>query len=66
MARPGRNPVFAARNTSAFVLTALSIRFVLAALAGVALVVPHGTPALRRQLPLGPFLAVGALVDLLL
>jgi len=48
------------------VLTALTVGFGLAALAGVYLVARHGRSALRRQLPLGPFLALGALVVLLL
>jgi prepilin signal peptidase PulO-like enzyme (type II secretory pathway) len=48
------------------VLTALSIGFAVVGLVGVALVARHGRPALRRQLPLAPFLALGALVVLLL
>ena len=47
-------------------LTALTVGFAVAALVGVALVARHGRSALRRQLPLGPYLALGALVDLLL
>jgi leader peptidase (prepilin peptidase) / N-methyltransferase len=50
----------------ASVLTALTIGLGLAALAGVGLVARHGRSALRRQLPLGPYLALGALLDLLL
>jgi leader peptidase (prepilin peptidase)/N-methyltransferase len=50
----------------ASVLTALTVGLGLAALAGVGLVARHGRSALRRQLPLGPYLALGALVDLLL
>jgi leader peptidase (prepilin peptidase)/N-methyltransferase len=50
----------------ASVLTALTVGLGLAALAGVGLVARHGRSALRRQLPLGPYLAIGALVDLLL
>lgn len=48
------------------VLTALTVGFALAALVGVGLVVRHGRSALQRQLPLGPYLALGALVELLL
>lgn len=48
------------------VLTALLIGFCLVALAGLALLARDGRPALRRQLPLGPFLAAGALATLLL
>ncbi len=50
----------------ASVLTALTIGFAVAALAGVALVARDGRSALRRQLPLGPYLALGALVVLVL
>jgi leader peptidase (prepilin peptidase) / N-methyltransferase len=50
----------------ASVLTALTVGFVVAALVGLGLVARHGRPALRRQLPLGPCLALGALVVLVL
>lgn len=50
----------------ASVLTALTLGFAMAALAGVWLVARHGRSALRRQLPLAPYLALGALVELLL
>jgi leader peptidase (prepilin peptidase) / N-methyltransferase len=48
------------------VLTALLIGFCLVAAVGLVLVAREGRPALRRTLPLGPFLAVGALATLLL
>src|SRR5262245_6248711 len=48
------------------VLTALAIGFCLVAAVGLALVARDGRPALKRTLPLGPFLAVGALATLLL
>ena len=48
------------------VLTALLIGFGLVALVGLALLVRDGRPALKRTLPLGPFLAAGALATLLL
>lgn len=47
------------------VLQALLIGFCLVAAAGLVLLARHGRPALRRQLPLGPFLAAGALAALL-
>jgi leader peptidase (prepilin peptidase)/N-methyltransferase len=47
------------------VLAALVIGFCLMAAAGLALVVRDGRSALKRQLPLGPFLAFGAVVALL-
>jgi len=50
----------------ASVLTALAIGFAVAALAGVGLVARDGRSALRRQLPLGPYLALGALIVLVL
>ncbi len=50
----------------ASVLTALTIGFAVAALAGVGLVARDGRSALRRQLPLAPYLALGALVALFL
>ena len=50
----------------AAVLTALVIGFCLVALVGLALIAREGRPALRRQLPLGPFLAAGALATLLI
>jgi len=50
----------------ASVLTALMIGFAAAALAGAALVARDGRSALRRQLPLGPYLALGALTALVL
>jgi leader peptidase (prepilin peptidase) / N-methyltransferase len=50
----------------ASVLTALTVGLGLAALVGVGLVARHGRSALRRQLPLGPYFALGALVELLL
>lgn len=48
------------------VLPALAIGFCLVAAAGLVLLVRYGRPALRRYIPLGPFLAAGALVALLL
>ncbi len=48
------------------VLTALVIGFSLVAAAGLVLLAVDGRPALKRQLPLGPFLAAGALAALLL
>jgi leader peptidase (prepilin peptidase) / N-methyltransferase len=48
------------------VLTALVIGFCLVAAVGLALLARDGRPALKRTLPLGPFLAVGALATLLL
>ena len=46
--------------------SALLLGFGLFALVGVALLVRDGRSALKRQLPLGPFIAVGAIVVLLL
>lgn len=48
------------------VLTALVIGFCLVAAVGLVLLARDGRPALKRTLPLGPFLAVGALATLLL
>jgi leader peptidase (prepilin peptidase)/N-methyltransferase len=48
------------------VLQALLIGFCLVAMAGLALVAVEGRKALKRHLPLGPFLAAGALAILLL
>jgi leader peptidase (prepilin peptidase)/N-methyltransferase len=48
------------------VLTALVIGFCLVAAVGLVLLAREGRPALRRTLPLGPFLAFGALATLLL
>ena len=48
------------------VLQALAIGFSLVAAAGLVLLALEGRPALRRHLPLGPFLAAGALATLLL
>ena len=48
------------------VLTALVIGFCLVAAAGLVLLAVDGRAALKRQLPLGPFLAAGALATLLL
>ena len=48
------------------VLTALVIGFCLFAAVGLTLLVRDGRPALKRTLPLGPFLALGALAMLLL
>ena len=48
------------------VLGALIIGFILAGVAALSLVVRHGRPALQRHLPLGPFLAAGAVLMLLL
>jgi leader peptidase (prepilin peptidase) / N-methyltransferase len=46
--------------------SALLLGFGLFALVGVALLVRDGRSALKRQLPLGPFIAVGAIAVLLL
>lgn len=43
-------------------LRAIALGLALAGLAGCALVVRHGRPALRASLPLAPFIAAGALV----
>lgn len=48
------------------VLDALLIGFCLVAAAGLVLLALEGRPALKRHLPLGPFLAAGALATLLL
>lgn len=48
------------------VLPALMLGFVLFAVVGIVLVVREGRSALKRQLPLGPFLALGAIATLLL
>jgi leader peptidase (prepilin peptidase) / N-methyltransferase len=48
------------------VLPALAIGCSLVAAVALALIVRHGRPALRRYLPLGPFIAAGALAVLLL
>jgi leader peptidase (prepilin peptidase)/N-methyltransferase len=48
------------------VLTALVIGFCLVAAAGLVLLAVDGRAALKRQLPLGPVLAAGALATLLL
>jgi leader peptidase (prepilin peptidase) / N-methyltransferase len=48
------------------VLPALVIGFCLVAVAGIVLVAVDGRRALKRHLPLGPFLAAGALAILLL
>jgi leader peptidase (prepilin peptidase)/N-methyltransferase len=48
------------------VLQALLIGFCLVAAAGVVLVAAEGRQGLKRHLPLGPFLAAGALATLLL
>lgn len=48
------------------VLTALVIGFCLVAAAGLVLLAVDGRAALKRHLPLGPFLAAGALATLLL
>ena len=47
------------------VVPALFLGSLAAALYGLALVVRHGTSARKRTLPLGPFLALGAIVVLL-
>jgi leader peptidase (prepilin peptidase)/N-methyltransferase len=47
-------------------LSGLMIGFGIAALAGAVLFARDGRPALTRQLPLGPFLALGALAVLIL
>jgi leader peptidase (prepilin peptidase)/N-methyltransferase len=43
-------------------LRALALGLLLAALAGVALLISHGRTAWRTSLPMAPFLAVGALL----
>jgi leader peptidase (prepilin peptidase)/N-methyltransferase len=48
------------------VLPALLLGFVVFAAVGLFLVVREGRSALKRQLPLGPFLALGAIATLLL
>jgi leader peptidase (prepilin peptidase) / N-methyltransferase len=48
------------------VLRALAIGFGLVAVAAAVLVARHGRAGLKRHLPLGPFLAAGAIVTLLL
>jgi leader peptidase (prepilin peptidase) / N-methyltransferase len=48
------------------VLQALAIGFCLVGAAGLVLVARHGKPGLKRHLPLGPFLAAGAVAALLL
>jgi prepilin signal peptidase PulO-like enzyme (type II secretory pathway) len=48
------------------VLEGLAIGFCLVGAAGLLLLARDGRPALKRQLPLGPFLAAGALAALLL
>lgn len=48
------------------VLTALLIGFCLVAAVGLVLLAREGRPALRRYLPLGPFLAAGAVATMLL
>ena len=50
----------------AAVLSALVIGFCLVAVVGLVLLAVDGRAALKRQLPLGPFLAAGALATLLL
>jgi leader peptidase (prepilin peptidase)/N-methyltransferase len=50
----------------AAVLEALLIGFCLVAATGLVLLASEGRPALKRHLPLGPFLAAGALATLLL
>jgi prepilin signal peptidase PulO-like enzyme (type II secretory pathway) len=47
------------------VLQALVVGFCLVGAAGLVLLVRHGRPALKRHLPLGPFLAAGAVAVLL-
>jgi leader peptidase (prepilin peptidase) / N-methyltransferase len=47
------------------VLQALVVGFCLVAVAGLVLLARHGRPALKRHLPLGPFLAAGAIAVLL-
>jgi leader peptidase (prepilin peptidase) / N-methyltransferase len=47
------------------VVVALLVGFVAVAVVGVALVVRSGRSALKRQLPLAPFLALGAVVALI-
>jgi len=46
-------------------LRALALGLVLAALAGVALVIRHGRTAWRTSLPMAPFLVVGALITVI-
>jgi leader peptidase (prepilin peptidase) / N-methyltransferase len=46
-------------------LRALALGLILAALAGVALVIRHGRTAWRTSLPMAPFLAVGALLTVI-
>jgi prepilin signal peptidase PulO-like enzyme (type II secretory pathway) len=48
------------------VLSALMLGFVVFAAVGLVLVAREGRSALKRQLPLGPFLALGAIATLLL
>lgn len=48
------------------VLPALAIGCSLVAGAGIVLLIRYGRPALRRYIPLGPFIAAGALAALLL
>lgn len=48
------------------VLPALAIGFCLVAAAGLVLLARYGRPALRRYIPLGPFIAAGAVAVLLL
>ena len=48
------------------VLQALVLGFCLVAIAGLVLLARYGKPALKRHLPLGPFLAAGAIGALLL
>jgi prepilin signal peptidase PulO-like enzyme (type II secretory pathway) len=47
------------------VFLALAIGFCLVGVAGAVLLARHGRPALKRQLPLGPFLAAGTLAVVL-
>jgi len=46
-------------------LRALALGLVLAALAGMALVIRHGRTAWRKSLPMAPFLVVGALLTVI-
>ena len=48
------------------VLPALAIGFCLVAAAGLVLLARYGRPALRRYIPLGPFIVAGAVAILLL
>jgi leader peptidase (prepilin peptidase)/N-methyltransferase len=48
------------------VLRAMAVGFGLVAVVGVVLVVRHGRAGLKRRLPLGPFLAAGAIATLVL